>query len=127
MWIKDFLFNRKYRVMANGVMSEEQDVVSGVPQGTVLASIFFIIMISDIDEGLRNSIVGLFADDTRVSGKITTKEDEDMLQQDLDMIYRWAEENLMEFNENKFEKMSHGKISDIEEGLYRTGSGKEIK
>ena len=50
-----------------------------------------------------------------------------MLQQDLDMIYKWAEENFMEFNENKFEKMSHGKTSDIEEGLYRTGSGKEIK
>ena len=127
MWIKDFLFNRKYRVMANGVMSEEQDVVSGVPQGTVLASIFFIIMISDIDENLKNSIVGLFADDTRVSAKIKSKEDEDLLQQDLDMIYEWAEENLMEFNENKFEKMSHGTTRDIEEGSYRTGSGKEIK
>ena len=56
--------------MANGMMSEEQDVISGVPQGTVLASIFFIVMISDIDEGLRNSIIRLFADDTRVSAKI---------------------------------------------------------
>ena len=44
MWIKDFLFNRKYRVMADGVMSDEQKVISGVPQGTVLASIFFRIM-----------------------------------------------------------------------------------
>ena len=44
-----------------------------------------------------------------------------MLQQDLDTIYRWADdENLMDFNENKFEKMSHGKTGDIEEGIYRT-------
>ena len=57
MWIKEFLNNRKYRVMANGVMSDEQNVISGVPQGTVLASIFFIIMISDIDKNLKNSIV----------------------------------------------------------------------
>ena len=40
--------------MANGMMSEEQDIVSEVPQGTVLASILFIIMISDIDESLKS-------------------------------------------------------------------------
>ena len=100
MWIKNFLFNRKYRVLANGMMSDEQEVISGVPQGTVLASIFFIIMISDIDENLKYSIVRLFADDTRVSAKIRTKEDEELLQQDLNNVYRWADENLMEFNEN---------------------------
>ena len=54
--IKSFFQERKYRVLANGVVSEEQDVLSGVPQGTVLASILFIIMISDIDEKIKNSI-----------------------------------------------------------------------
>ena len=44
----------------------EQEVISGVLQGTVLALILFIIMISDIDEDLKNSISKLFADDTRV-------------------------------------------------------------
>ena len=126
MWIKDFLNNRKYRVMANGVMSDEQDVISGVPQGTVLASIFFIIMISDIDKNLKNSIVRLFADDTRVSSKIRSKEDMKLLQSDLEAIYGWAEENL-EFNENKFEKLSHGKTDGVEEGIYKTRTGKEIK
>ena len=96
MWIKDFLNDRRYRVLANGMMSEEQEVVSGVPQGTVLASIFFVIMISDIDENLKNSVVRLFADDTRVSAKIRTKEDMELLQQDLDAVYGWAEKNLME-------------------------------
>ena len=109
------------------MMSEEQEVISGVPQGTVLASIFFIIMISDIDENLKNRIVRLFADDTRVSAKIRTKEDMELLQQDLEEVYSWAERNAMEFNEGKFEKMSHGKTEDIEEGTYRTRSGKEIK
>ena len=109
------------------MMSDEQDVISGVPQGTVLVSIFFIIMISDIDENLKASIVRLFADDTRVSAKIRTKEDKELLQEDLETIYKWADENLMVFNENKFEKMSHGKSGNIEEGVYRTRSGKEIK
>ena len=45
LWIHSFLKNRKYRVIANEEMSKEQDVISGVPQGSVLASILFIIMI----------------------------------------------------------------------------------
>ena len=77
---QDFLYDRKYRVMANGMMSDEQVMISGVRQGTVLSSIFFIIIISDIDENLKNSIVELYAEDTRVSAKIRTKEDEEMLQ-----------------------------------------------
>ena len=76
LWIKEFLNHRKYKVVANGEMSEEQKVLSGVPQGTVLAAILFIIMISDIDKNVKNSIVRLFADDTRISHRIRTEEDE---------------------------------------------------
>ena len=70
----------------NGMMSDEQEMISGVSQGKVLASIFFIIMISCIDENLKNSIVRLFADDTRASAKIRTKEEKELLQQDLDTV-----------------------------------------
>ena len=65
-WIREFLKNRKYRVVANGEMSEEQEIKSGVPQGTVLAAILFLIMIGDIDEEIINCIVSCFADDTRI-------------------------------------------------------------
>ena len=126
LWIKNFLQDRKYRVVANGVMSEEQEVISGVPQGTVLASILFIIMISDIDEELRNSISRLFADDTKISAKIRTPEDTKRLQKDLDKVYKWADDNLMEFNEKKFEKISHGHTEGVLDGVYTTKSGEEI-
>ena len=86
-WLKEFLSNRKYRVVANGVMSDVQDVLSGVPQGTVLAAVLFIIMISDIDEDVKNSIMRLFADDTKISFKIKSEEDKILLQKDLDNIY----------------------------------------
>ena len=76
--------------------------MSGVPQGIVLASIFFIIMISDIDDSILGSIVRLFADDTKVSLKIKNERDTEILQRNLDEIYRWADKNCMEFNENKF-------------------------
>ena len=49
-WILEFLSNRKYKVVANGESSELQEVISGVPQGTVLAAILFVIMIADINE-----------------------------------------------------------------------------
>ena len=62
--INNFLCKRKYCVVANGVMSDEHDVLSGVPQGTVLAWLFFIIMIADIDQNLENCISRLSADDT---------------------------------------------------------------
>ena len=126
LWIKSFLQERKYRVVANGAMSEEHDVLSGVPQGTVLASILFIIMISDIDEELKNSISRLFADDTKVSAKIRSHEDMELLQKDLDKIYKWADDNHMEFNERKFEKMSHGNTDGVIAGTYKTKSGEEI-
>ena len=97
-------------------MSEKHDVLSGVPQGTVLASLFFIIMIADIDQNLKDSVSRLYAGDTKVSAKIRIQEDTERLQQDLDRIYTWFDENLMEFSENKFEKMSHGYTKNVSKG-----------
>ena len=126
-WIKNFLYNRKYCVVANGAMSDKHKVISGVPQGTVLSSLFFIIMIADIDDNLKISISRLFADDTKISAKIKTKEDTELLQQDLNTIYKWADDNLMQFNEGKFERMSHGDARNAEKGMYKTKSGKLIE
>ena len=125
-WIREFLKNRKYRVVANGEMSEEQEVKSGVPQGTVLAAILFLIMIGDIDEEIINCIVSCFADDTRNSKKIRQEKDKKAMQEDLNKIYEWAERNVMKFNESKFEQMTWGKIEGIEVEAYKTASGKEI-
>ena len=86
-WIKKFLYNRKYCVVANGAVSDKHKVISGVPQGTVLSSLFFIIMIADIDDNLKISISRLFAEDTKISAKIKTKENTELLQQDLNTIY----------------------------------------
>ena len=71
------LEDEKFRVVANGCMSREEDVISGVPQGTVLAAILFVIMISDIDENVKKCIVRSFADDTRINKKISSDKDKD--------------------------------------------------
>ena len=89
-------------------MSEEEDIISGVPQGTVLAAILFVIMISDIDENVKRSIVRSFADNTRTNKKINNPNDIKEMQEDLDTIYEWAIKNKMVFNEGKFEQMAFG-------------------
>ena len=55
----------------------------------------------------------MFADDTRVLGNIASEEDVENLQSDLNNIYKWAENNNMLFNNNKFEILRYGKNSDI--------------
>ena len=127
LWIGEFLRGRKFRVVANGCMSREEDVISGVPQGTVLAAILFVIMISDIDENVKKCIVRSFADDTRMNKKISNDKDKELMQKDLEAIYDWARENKMKFNENKFEQMAHGNIKNVTIDPYKTPCGEEIQ
>merc|ERR1712215_236188 len=125
-WIMEFLRGRKFRVVANGWMSREEDVISGVPQGIVLAIILFFIIISDIYEDAKICIIRSFADDTRINKKIKTNEDKELVQKDLDAIYRWAEKNKMKFNENKFEQIAHRPLKEVKVEPYRTSSGEDI-
>ena len=126
-WIEEFLSNRKFRVVANGCISDEESVLSGVPQGTVLAAILFVIMISDIDENVKKCIIRSFADDTRVNNKISSESDREIMQNDLEIIYKWAEDNKMKFNVNKFEQMAHGSIENVQLQPYKSPSGENIE
>ena len=125
-WIMEFLINRKFIVIANGTKSDPEDVLSGVPQGTVLAAILFIIMISDIDEEIKQCIVRCFADDTRVSNKIKTENDKKIMQEDLNTIYKWAQENSMKFNSNKFEQLNYGEVNDVTAVPYKNSANEDI-
>ena len=68
-WILDWLSGRKQRVCINGVMSDWQFVLSGVPQGSVLGPILFLVYINDLDCGIINWILK-FADDTKIFGVV---------------------------------------------------------
>ena len=83
--------------MLNGVKSKESIVKSGVPQGTVLGPILFLVLISDIDNNI-NSIASMFPDDTRNMRQIMNNNDVEALQDDLQKIFEWQEINNMKFN-----------------------------
>ena len=77
-WIRSFLNNRSQRVVVDGFTSDECPVISGVPQGSVLSPLLFLIFINDISSSLH-SLVRLFADDCLLYREIVTRDDQHIL------------------------------------------------
>ena len=109
-WIENWLCGRKQRVVINGEVSDWVPVTSGVPQGSVLGQVLFIIYINDIDTGLTNKI-SKFADDTKIGRAVLSEADRCSLQQDLDKIAEWSERNQMPFNIGKCQVLHVGTLN----------------
>ena len=89
-WFKHFLTNRMQRLVIRGKCSDWTSVKSGVPQGTILGPILFIIYINDISTDLT-STVKIYADDTKIYRTISSPDvDIPALQCDLDRLGIWA-------------------------------------
>ena len=102
-WINDFLTGRTQRVTVNGCISDDTRVTSGVPQGTVLAPLLFLVYIcNDLPKDIVSS-VKLYADDVLIYRTINSEQDHMILQQDLNMLQKWADTWLMTFNPTKCE------------------------
>ena len=108
-WIESFLTNKAQKVMVNGFLSEPAPVTSGVPQGSVLGPLLFLILIGDIDRNIAESFISSFADDTRLSRAVSGVREASSLQTDLEKIYQWSVENNMMFNGEKFEALRYGR------------------
>ena len=127
IWLHNFLVNRKQFVVSEDAISSESDVISGIPQGTVLGPILFLIFISDIDQNIT-SFASMFADDTRLVGNIASEEDAIQFQKDLNLIYEWAESNNMQFNDKKFELLRYGQNEELKESTsYKSSDGSQIE
>lgn len=91
-----------------------------VPQETVLASLIFLIW-SRIKTTISWTVyLDILQMIKKISVKIKTEEDIELLQQDFNKVYEWADENLMEFNKNKFKQISHGVKGNNRPGKYKT-------
>ena len=93
----DFLSNRQQRVNVNGSCSDWSNVISGVPQGSVLGPLLFIVYVNDLPEAVPSNIA-IFADDTKLYRSIITPDDGSILQSDLDQLVEWGKAWQMNFN-----------------------------
>jgi hypothetical protein len=117
-WIGDFLSGREQYVLANNCKSTSTSVTSGVPQGTVLGPLLFLIMVNDIDPKIPNCKILSFADDTKLGSVIKSQTDVIHFQRALLKVFEWCDINNMEMNPDKFEVMRYGKDATLKETKY---------
>ena len=104
-WIKSYLNSRKQRVVINGIESDWIYINAGVPQGSILGPLFFLIFINDIVLEVNCSIK-LFADDTTIYVVINNVNAAgELLNHNLDKVHKWSEKWLVNFNPQKTESL----------------------
>ena len=100
-WIQAFLSNRKQEVVLEGSHSDRADVLSGVPQGTVLGPLLFLAYINDLPDSLKCSDARLFADDSLLYLTVNGAKENEQLQEDLSALEEWERVWQMSFNPSK--------------------------
>jgi len=102
--VKAFLVGTSMRVMVNSSSSSWVKVSSGVPQGSVLGPLLFLIFVNDLPDLVKSSIK-MFADDTKLWATISNTTDSKMLQEDLNCLKCWSNKWLLRFNPEKCKVM----------------------
>ena len=106
-WISSFLNNRTQEVHVQGSQSQTSEVTSGVPQGSVLGPLLFLMFINDMPSYLKNSsTIRLFADDAIIYRQIKTPQDGQLLQEDLECLLHWEKDWGMAFHPQKCQTLS---------------------
>ena len=126
LFISDYLSNRKQRVVLNGMESSWLPIDSGVPQGSVLGPLLFLVYINDLTDDISSNM-RLFADDSSLFIKVRdVDESQTQLMEDLEKITNWARQWKMEFNPDMTKQaieviFSHKKKKPTHPPLYFNG------
>jgi len=113
-WVKSFLTDRRQRVRISESFSKWEKVLSGIPQGSILGPLLFIIYINDLEESCSlNSNVALYADDTKLYKYIQNENDAIKLQEDLNSVCVWIKKWLLSLNIDKCKVISYGRKAPI--------------
>lgn len=100
-WFKAYLSFRSQQVILNSFLSDPLPVISGVPQGSILGPILFLIFVNDLPPSANFSKTFLFADDTKCLKKVSSPADSQLLQEDLHHLSHWCLKWNLRFNEKK--------------------------
>jgi hypothetical protein len=99
--VKDFFSHRTQQVIVDGQVSNQANVTSGVPQGSVLGPLLFLVFINDLPDCTKSSTTRLFADDCVLYKRISSHHDATKLQEDIDALQNWEKTWLMKFHPSK--------------------------
>lgn len=120
-WISEFLRDRNQKVRIGQHLSEKGNITSGVPQGSVIGPLLFLIFVNDISQNITSKI-RLFADDCILYREITEQHDMIQLQEDLNKINDWARANKMTVNGNKSKAITFCRARDFHTLPYQLGN-----
>ena len=125
-WITSFLTERKQLVKVNQSHSSIDDVISGIPQGSVLGPLLFVLYINDLPESVISSIL-LFADDTKLFKEVNSIADSLSIQRDIDELVRWSKDWLLQFHPDKCHVLTLGKFANIKHAHPYTLDGNQLE
>ena len=100
-WFSHYLHGRQQRVTTLGATSSKKTVSSGVPQGSILGPILFLLYVNDLPDAVENSKVACFADDTKIFRCVDSISDAALLQSDLSNLENWSTSSGLVFNQLK--------------------------
>lgn len=116
-WIQDFLMARQQRVVVDGEVSKWVNVTSGVPQGSILGPLLFIIFINDLPTSIKCN-TELFAEDSVLFSKIVGSTECIQLQKDIDQVSAWSKSWQLQLRKDKC-KVLHVSSSQASWNLVR--------
>ena len=100
-WFKCYLSSRRQKVQINSYQSSLPPVISGVPQGSILGPLLYIIYMNDLPGYINFAKCLMFVDDTKCYSSISSSLDSEILQKDLDLIVSWSRKWNLSFNPTK--------------------------
>ena len=112
VWIKDYLHERTQHVVINGTKSKQAPVISGIPQGTVLGPLLFVLYINDLLDDITSQGL-LYADDSKIFRQISSQKDSEELQKDTKTLEDWSTLWLLKFHPGKCHVLTLGKFENI--------------
>lgn len=133
-WIESYLTGRTAQIKVKNYKSEPFEIVSGVPQGSHLGPLLFILFIDDIKNVIKHSQILLFADDAKIYKEIKSIDDSIALQRDIIAMAVWCARNALDLNLDKcfiinFYNNKNPKLFDYKVGncvLNNTESTKDL-